>query len=235
MSAALIIIRNASDALVATPLIRRLSKSFVVHCMSDDNLVDFFRFCAKSSERLSIINKPYDLVINLSPSLICSDVIEQACAKEKLGFGRSGENLRFFNEGADQLYRAKIIGIPSDANYFQLLFGAANLVWQGEGYEIPYFPRNRTKKLTGIAIRDHRIKKHISENLKVNKMWQVPFKHNLLKQLDEVNRCQNIITDDETVMHCALSLRKKVEFISRKRIPYRIEMFKSGNSHIIDI
>ena len=234
MPDALIIIRSPNDALVATPLIKRLSKDFAVHCMSDGKLVEFFKFCAKTSQPLNIVRKPYDLVINLSPSLLCSDIIEQADSKEKLGFGRIGENLRFFNEGADQLYRAKIIGIPTDANYFQLLFGAANLAWQGEGYEISYFPRNRTKKLTGIAVRDGRIKKHIAENLKVNKMWQIPFKHNLLKQLDEVNRCQNVITDDETVMHSSLALRKKVEFISRKRVPYHIEMFKSGNFHNID-
>lgn len=236
MSDALLLVRSTVDALIATSLVRRLNKEgYRVHCMSDTNIVELFRFSDCRSDTLGQPRCGYDVAINLSPSISAADIMDKVKAKDKLGFGRNRENILFYNDGADLLYRARVIGIPTDANLFQLIFGVAKLAWQGEGYEVGYFPRNKTKKCPGVAIRDTRIRKYVNENLKAKRIWQVPFKQNVLKQLDEINRCNSIVTDDETVMHASLALRKEVEFLLRRNPTYRQEMFKSGNYHVIEM
>ncbi len=66
------------------------------------------------------------------------------------------------------------------------------------------------------------------------RLWDIPFKSNIIKQLDEINRCSHIITDDETCVHAALSLRKHVEYVVSKKPRYTTEMFGCVNIHIFD-
>lgn len=120
---------------------------------------------------------------------------------------------------------------------FQSFFSFFGLTWAGEGYDLQYFPRNRQKKNSlGVIIRNQWLKDYIVQNvvLKDTKIWDIPFKVNVLKQLDEINRCSHIITDDETCVHMALALRKYVEYVVTTEPSYVTEMFGSGNTHIFD-
>lgn len=226
------------DTLVATSLIGRLvDDGHRVHCMTDGNSVELFKYCGCRTTGFFQPSCSYDRAINLSPSLLCTEIVEKVRAKDKDGFGQKNGVLHFFNEGADLLYRARVVGIPTDANLFQLVFGAAQTTWQGEGYRVGYFPKHKTKRnAVGIAMRDRRLEVFVRERLKLDRerFWYIPFKHNPLKQIDEVNRCRDIITDDEGVVHAALALRKHAEFIVRKPTVYKLEMFGSGNIHVID-
>jgi hypothetical protein len=118
-----------------------------------------------------------------------------------------------------------------------LVFGLAQKTWQGEGYWLQYFPRNKTRKsLAGVAIRDDRMRRYLYGNLKVDRtrLWQIPFKHNPLKQIDEANRCKSIITDDFTIFNMGLALRKNVEYLIKKLPAYKLELFGSGNIHLFN-
>lgn len=229
----LLLIDKGPDAVVASSLIKRLKKdNHDVCCMTDESLLSFFNFCNCESVKFAKTEKQYDKVINLSPTAICTDIIEDIKSDEKLGYGKQDGKLRFFNNGADYHYRTRVIGVPSNLNLFQLLFGIASMPWRGEGYNIRYFPKVKTKYRVGIAIRNYLIRGYVKSNLICEKLQRIPFKYNILKQIDEINRCKTIITDDETIVHLSLALRKQVEFLAG-RISYKFESFNSGNLHQI--
>jgi len=46
--------------------------------------------------------------------------------------------------------------------------------------------------------------------------------------MDEINRCQKIITDDLTTLHSALYLRKYVYFLETSPPVLKQELFNSG-------
>jgi len=234
-------LNDISEALVATSLIKRLVKDGCnVHTISDENSSNVFRYCTASSSIMydKPITRVYDVAINLSPSYFSSEVMRNVSANKKLGYSVSSDgNIEFLNDGAKRHYESRHLGIVSKSNAFQLLFSLSDLVWQGEGYSMGYFPRNRTnKKLTGVATKDTKLKHFLLNdlNLESSRLWEIPFKKNILKQMDETNRCKQIVTDDLTILHVALALRKNVEFLVQKEPNYRIEMFGSGKIHIYD-
>jgi hypothetical protein len=162
-----------------------------------------------------------------------------------IGFKGSVEDLSAFDEVVDlkvsnektQEYRNVRAGKASSNNLFQLFFSIFGIRWGGQGYDLHYFPRNRQKRNSvGIAVRSRWLKDYITNNIimKDLRIWDIPLKANIVKQLDEVNRCSHIITDDENCVHVALALRKHVEFVVTTKPPYVTEMFGSGNLHIFD-
>jgi hypothetical protein len=232
--------KEPSEAFVITSLIRRLiSDGFRVHCLADAMSANLMSFCDNCSIGLieDGTTDVYDTAINFSLSDLATGLMRDINASKKYGYGKAANGISFFNEGADRHYRATHIGIPTDANLFQLVFGLAGRTWQGEGYCLQYFPRNRTRhSLTGVAMKDDRIRNYIYSNLKLDKtrLWKIPFKHNILKQIDETNRCKSIITDDFVIFNIALSLRKNVEYIIRKPPAFKLELFGSGNIHLLN-
>jgi hypothetical protein len=240
MSHVLILHRqDVADAIVCTSLVKRLTQDgHTVTFAGDESTNDVLRYCGCRVVPLkNFPRQNYAIAINLSPSLTCAETIGRVDADEKYGYGVDDGGLLFYNAGAELHYRAKYVRIPSTANQFQLVFGLAGLKWRGEGYDLRYYPRNRSKHtLTGVAIRDQGLRDFVFSNLSLQKtrLWRVPIKMNIRKQIDEVNRCKQIVTDDITIAHGALALRKNVEFLTSRLLPFKLEMFGAGNVHFFD-
>jgi hypothetical protein len=163
---------HLSDTLVATSLIRKLSTLHRVHVITDDvgcDLLAYFQN-VRAETLESLKPKKFDVAINLSPQVRCTELIDTIEADEKLGFGKTGESLSFYNKGAELFYRHRYVGVPTKSTLFQLTFAAAGETWAGEGYCIPYFPRNRTKKnSTGLAVRDKVLREYLNNNIQTNR------------------------------------------------------------------
>lgn len=234
-------LNNTAEALVTTSLIKRFIKDgYSVHSVSDENAKNIFKFCGSNAMLLDgkPIKGQYDVAINMSPSYLSSEMMNTVSANHKLGYGIVDGNIEFLNDGAKRHYESSQLGIPTKANLFQLLFSLADMTWQGEGYALGYFPRNRSRKtLAGVAVKEARLRRFILNNLSLEKsrLWQIPFKKNILKHIDEVNRCRQIVTDDSTTLHVALALRKSVEYVVDRDPTFSVEMFGSGRILKYDI
>lgn len=230
---------DVADAIVATSLIKRLSRDgFAVYCVCNEASESVFEFSGGRNIAVDQARRnSFDMAVNLSPTFLCADIMSDVRASKKLGYGVADEKISFYNDGAKAHYETVHLGKVTKANLFQLMFGIADISWQGEGYGLSYFPRNKTRKgLTGIATKDIRLREFLINNLNLewSRLWQIPFKKNVLKHIDETNRCKQIVTDDITTLHVALALRKSVEYIIQKELPYKMEMFGSGNVHVYD-
>jgi hypothetical protein len=239
----LIHLGQLSDAIVSTSIVKKLvADGARVHCVGDQQFCNLLAYCKNvRAEVLDTVRSSglakYDTAINLSPLPTCTGIIDEVRADTKLGYGKTGDALSFYNKGAELHYRHRFVGVPTTSNLFQLTFSLAGMTWRGEGYQIGYFPRNRTKKSAiGVAIRDQILRNYVCDNIKLDRsrILVVPFRHNVLKQIDEVNRCKNIVTDDAGITHLSLALRKNVEYIVRKKPSFGIEMFRSGHVHVFD-
>lgn len=238
-NALLLHLNDPADAIVATSLIKRLAKDgFTVYCVSNEVSEPVFEFSGGTNLSVDQARKgSFDVAVNLSPSFLCADIMNNIRASKKLGYGVTDEQISFFNDGAKAHYETVHLGKVTKANLFQLMYGIADITWQGEGYGLSYFPRNKTRKgLTGLATKDVRLREFLISNLSLewSRLWQIPFKKNVLKHIDETNRCKQVVTDDMTTLHVALALRKNVEYVIQRELPYKVEMFGSGNVHVYD-
>lgn len=229
---------DKSDAIILNSLIKRLisSNELTIECSSDTADIfrlggfDTFPLGKKSSQ------DSYDYAINFSPEEDCTDIMSQVESNEKLGYGRDDSGLFYYNEGTQLHYSAKYIKILTTANQFQLVYGIAREKWKGEGYYLKYFPRNKMRKsMTGVAIRNLHLKEFIFKGLQLqlSHIQSIPIKQNIQKQIDEVNRCKSIITDDMLLLNIGLALHKRVEMLATKTIPYKLELFGEGTIHYL--
>jgi len=162
----------------------------------------------------------YDLFVNLWPSKIKT----KAKIKESTGFSFHEE----FNK-----YEGALLGIgPAlEMSNFQLYFFLAGMTWKGEGYDINYYPKSRVKKKRiGMSAANANLRNYVLDNLDVgdNKISYIPYKKNIFKKMDEINRCKKIITDDLLTLHLAMALRKYVYYLETYPHTLRLELFKSG-------
>ena len=163
-------------------------------------------------------NKTYDKLINLDPTQSIN--VE---AKEKVGFGYSDDKKTY-----EILYGNK----KTNKNIFQIYFGLAKLKWHGESYDFYYHPKTKTNKdKTGLYLSNTNLKRYIIHKMKLNEstLWVVPYRENIFKRIDEINRCNNIITDDTFTMHIAIFLRKHVFFLKTFPQNTKIELFSKGD------
>lgn len=158
-----------------------------------------------------------DLLINLGAEFDA----KKANAKQKIGFGCTSD------DDYEVFYGEK----KTDKNILQFYYSLVGLTWRGEGYDCGYFPRSKSnKKKTGVALADSRLRSYVFEKLSLEKsrIWYVPQRRNFFKKADEINRCQNIVTDDLLSMHIAIYLRKYVYFLTTKQQNIQPEFFGRG-------
>jgi len=125
-----------------------------------------------------------------------------------------------------------------DMNMFQLYYKLAGLKWKGEGYDIGYYPKTKTKKnRVGIAVANSNLRSYILNELKLDSssVWNLPRKKNIFRKMDEINKCKRIITDDITIFHLAISLRKYVHFLKTFPLNFNLELFKSGEIYDVPL
>jgi hypothetical protein len=231
---------GAVDALPTTSLIRRLlGNGASVHVITNRELAGVIACIPQVKVDIlpAVEVGTYDLAINLHPDPLGGELMNRVHADEKRGYGFDGEHIVFLDRCADLHYRATRLGIPTDKNLFQLLYGMAGETWRGEGYDVRYYPRNRqNKSLVGLCVKDPVLRGFISRNISVTGIVKpLPLKRSVVKQMDEINRCKRLVTDDEGCMHIGVALRKRVEFITRRPPAHAIEMFGFGSVHVFDI
>lgn len=173
----------------------------------------------------------FDKVINLTPTTLSCKYASSINAKERSGFFERDGSIFATNTEIENIFKMLNYKNHTSKNIFQILFKIANMTWRGESYDLCYFPKTRTKKnKTGIAIHNPDLRKFVKENLKLrlSEVWHVPIKQDILKRIDEINRCKNIVTDDLFILHASIALRKYVEFLDIEGIPSMIEFFGHG-------
>jgi len=219
------------ECFIATSLIKALHKkynptiSLLIESKESISIFNHNPFIKK----IYTLNSPgdisshyYDKIINLSPNIEPQFLLEIK-GEESLGFGYDPKSKYFY----DILYG----DISSTKSIFQIYFRIAGLRWKGEGYSLGYKPKSKNKpKTSGVAIANANLRNFIINklNLDQSKLWNIPYKVNLFRKIDEINRCPHIITDDFFTLNIALYLRKNVYFLKTIPINTRIELFGKG-------
>jgi len=237
MKIAIVNLGSISDNIAATSIIRGMKK-YDVDCETtfvvNSECVDIYRH-NKSVSRVIPIKKfknrrcHYDLMINLYPSFF-----EEICPNVELS---DAIGFNFCNE-FDQFKGVFLEKKEYDMNIFQLYYKLSGLKWNGEGYDIQYHPRSKSKKnKVGIAVANVNLRNYILDKLKLDnsKVWNIPYKKNIFKKMDEINKCKRIITDDLTIFHLAVSLRKYVYFLKTFPLNLNLELFRSGEIYDVPL
>ena len=211
---------------VASSVIKGLYKKYknpdIIFAVKDKSICSLFKYNKKVKsviyENLANKDDVFDLLINLHPDLdhnICPDII----IKDITGFYK---NNKYYNI----LYKNEV----SNLNLFQIYYKLSGLEWRGEGYDISYYPKNKVRKKVGISVSNVNLKNYVSEklNLENSKLWKIPYKRNIFKKMDEINRCKKIITDDFLTYNIAVCLRKYVYFLKTVSHNTKLEFFNKG-------
>lgn len=167
------------------------------------------------------IEGEFDLLVNLSPSVHPSD--PAFVATEKIGFN--------FSSNTDKTYDILHGSAQTDKSPFQIYCNLAGLAWKGEGYGIHYYPQSKSKKnRCGISVAHAKLRRYVEDHLNLEglKVCVLPYKRNAMKQMDEINRCFHIITDDLETMHLSVYLRKFVHYLETLPTNTRPEFFGQG-------
>ncbi|HUS49053.1 MAG TPA: hypothetical protein VMZ91_02755, partial [Candidatus Paceibacterota bacterium] len=64
-------------------------------------------------------------------------------------------------------------------------------------------------------------------------IWHIPYKKNIFKKIDEINRCKEVVTDDMTTFHLSMAMKKYVYFL--RSFPSNIKMEFFGSGQIFDV
>jgi len=224
---------NITSSSVLKRLKRRLEATDITWCVKtkdDKNIFKHNQTINKviSLEELINLEETFDLLINLDPFLphkICNKVK----IIDTLGFG--------FNEEVNS-FESVINGDKQmkGMNTFQMYYKLAGMTWKGEGYDIGYYPRSKSKKnRAGIAVANANLRNYLMDEIELGsmKLWHIPYKKNMFKKMDEINKCSKIVTDDMLTLHLALSLRKYVYFLKTTPINTKIEFF--GNGEVYEV
>lgn len=229
---------NTTDAIIMTSIVRTLvNNNHTVIFAGDYESAKMLSYSPCSAIPITSSMPEHDMVINLSPSSLCSKITSSSPASAKFGYGSVNDELVFLNDGAKKHYECRYLHWTTDSSLIQLSYACAGLTWKGEGYDIKYYPKYKSQKsLLGLAIKNLRLKHFVKNNLDADtlQMCEIPLKNNLLQQIDEINRCKQIITDDEGILHISISLRKHTQYLIDHEPTYRMEMFGSGSTHVYD-
>ena len=219
---------NVASTSILKRLKRRMEKTDITWCVKTKDDKNIFKYNKSINKIISLkelinLDETFDLLINLNPFLP-----HKICNKTKivntLGFG--------FNEEVDS-FESIVNGMMprDDMNVFQMYYALAGMTWKGEGYDIGYNPRSRSKKnRAGIAVANANLRNYLTDELELDSMrlWHIPYKKNIFKKMDEINKCAKIITDDILTLHLALALRKYVYFLKTSPTNTKIEFFGKG-------
>lgn len=224
--------------LASTSLITRIKKDYPksnIYFFSNQESVPFLLFnnqVTVSNGYVCDFDCEFDYAFNLSPKIESCNLLLNLKAKVKMGFTENLGKIDFANKEAEYFYRVLNKEKKTDKNIFQLMYKACGMTWKGEGYNLCYYPRNKTNKnITGVITEKEDLKNFLISNLslKESKLCSMPFRSNILKKIDEVNRCMNVVTDDLFILHASIALRKNVQFLDLDGLCFNTEFFGRGS------
>jgi hypothetical protein len=226
---------------IVSGLIKRYGQYLITWISSRDNS-EYIKHmpCVRFKDiESSTDNEEYDIILNYGGSELANLKAFEIKARSYFGSSLFGNHPTAFMENqksGDLGYQALYSGRVTSQNLFQIFYSMAGMSWKGESYGFTYYPKNRMKKgCVGVAIQDSTINGYLQKNLEVteNRLWLIPIKKNILKQFDEVNRCDSLITDCPIVMQSGVYLRKRVEFLAYQKPNVRFEFFGNGAIHFV--
>lgn len=228
--------------LVSTSLIRGLKRKYPdsnIYVYTSEGSYPVIQYNTKIhaiSGYTHNIDVSFDFAINMTPSIEASSFMSELNAKSKVGFIEIAGNVCPVNKEAEEYFAIMYNGENSNRNILQVFYKLCGLIWKGEGYDLSYYPKNKTNKYrTGIAISHDVLRQFVKNNLrlKMSETCSVPIRKNILKRMDEINRCMYVITDDLFILHSSIALRKNVQFLDTTGLSTRIEFFGKGNYYRI--
>ena len=227
-----------SECLLSTSLIKGYKSKYKditidVIVSEDDNCKKIFKYnpCVDSVYSINevidqlpfeLLNSKYDIMVNLSHDNTLAKLFENNSI-ETYGFQYSDEDNKIY----ETLYKFN----KSNKNMFQLYFSLCGLIWRGEGYDIYYHPKTKSKQDIGVIIVNKNLNNYLHTQLKFDKkdLNIIPFKNNIFKKMDEINKYQKIITDDFLSVNISCLLRKEIFFLKTVPYNYQLEFFGKGN------
>jgi hypothetical protein len=238
MRMAIIHLGSIADNIASTSVLKAIKNRDLdasITCVVNEEVVPLYKYNRNVNKVIpwdSFKNSlcEFDLLINLYP-IFPKEECSHLVVKEALGFGFDPECDKFSNLFFEGLKN-------NDMNIFQIYYKAAGMTWKGEGYNIDYYPRSRARsKIVGVSVANANLRNYILDKLKLNssKIWYVPYRKNIFKKMDEINKCKKIITDDMTIFHLAMSLRKYVYFLKTFSIGFKMELFDKGEIYEIPV
>ena len=232
MKIAIVHLGNISQLIPATSIIRGIKKydidTIITWVVEKEDFCYINKYNKDISRTISFDQflsekGKYDLLVNLYPKFP-EDVKINSTIVNTTGF--------YFHSYFDKF--KKVFSKNErvyDMNIFQLYFILSGLTWKGEGYDIRYNPKTKVKSnKIGISVANANIRNYVLDNLDIDKkkIWYVPYKKNIFKRMDEINRCKKIITDDLITFHLAISMRKYVYYLETFPLSINLEFFNSG-------
>jgi len=213
---------------IVKTLIKKVEKPHITWCVASDNIKYIFDYNKNinkviSFDELQQSNSVFDVLVNLS-SFFPHEKCKNLKAKNVIGYQFS-DNVRDFGdiiEGNKE---------NTSMNLFQMLYKLTGLTWRGEGYDLGYFPRSKSKfNRVGIAVAHVNLKNYIIDELQIEtkKLWHIPYKKNIFKKMDQINKCKKIITDDILIFHLSMYLHKYVYFLQTMPLFAKMEFFGTG-------
>lgn len=222
---------DVNECLLSTSLIRELKKENcnITVLVKDKTTTSPFRYNPRIGKIYLIDKLPnnfsdiqFDTLYNFHPN-----------------FNKNTLNVKYnnsfgFNFSPDSFIFEKMLyyNQKTNKNIFQIYFNLIGHVWRGQGFDFNYFPQIKTRRnYVGIAIFDAKLRDFVINNLDPNglRLWNIPYRKNLFRQTDEINKCKYIVTDDMLSLNISLALRKDTFFLQTKEVNFRIEMFGKGN------
>lgn len=237
MEIALVHLGPISQLIAATSVMAGIKKqkvdSHITWIVPDNNLYVRKHISARVIPLKKFINEKrfYDLLINLWP-FFPEGLKVNSEIRDFTGF--------YFDKCLDKKYKDVILGNDSLLNMsvLQLYFKLCGLIWKGEGYGIEYYPKTKTRQnRVGVSVANANLRNYVLDNLKIEnmKMWYIPYKKNIFKKMDEINRCKKIITDDLLTLHLAISMRKYIYYLKTYPMSLNLETFGNGEVHSVPL
>ncbi|MCD6434883.1 MAG: hypothetical protein J7L15_00620 [Clostridiales bacterium] len=176
-----------------------------------------------SFEELKRMDEIFDILINLHPKFPHNE-----CSKLKIKKAFDFDFDSNFRNFVNVIFGEESI---ENMNIFQMYYKLSGLTWRGEGYDLNYYPKTRSKRnRVGLGVVNGNLRAYVNDELDIEsgKLWHIPYKKNILKRIDEINRCGKVVTDDILTMHIAVSLHKYVYFLETYPMSTKIELFGNG-------
>jgi len=232
---------SISDNIIASSIVKSIHSQYkdpkIYWVVKGENSKNVFKYnknihkAITIEEFVNMNNKNWNIFINLHPGF----------SKEDCNKISSNNKMGFFNNNDEDLSILYSLGKTTSMSSIQIYHRLIGKKWKGSGYDIGYFPKTKSNpKRAGIFISNMNLKHYCLSNLyhdsmKSNALWVIPFKKNLFKKMDEINRCGSVITDDLTTMHLSIYLRKYVYFLETLPQSTRYEFFGRGQTYVAPI
>lgn len=176
-----------------------------------------------------------NIIINLSlDKYVCERINNM---NNVFGFNSNNIDNVSFDKKVFDFYDHIVLNNYSKKNIYELLFEMCDLKWSGESPFIFYKSPAKVKhNTTGISIKDDDLRHFIKNNLCLNmtRKWHVPVRSNPKKFIDEISRCEMLITDNLFASMVSVAMKKQTYYLDYEHKNMNVIFFHKGKRHFIN-